>query len=288
MAKRTQLKPPTGTSNALAVTPTDDEAVLLALNEAGIDASNDGMAECGASDFRTPSLLFNLKGRQDIHEQPVTQADWFDSVDKTARKRVRLALLEIHKSNSYSLFEQREQRNRRVCSSFDQRTGVMEDGTERPCKGCPDMQWRTQPDGKRRSNCSEVWNVFVYDLDTQKVAVVRFKRTSMDAIRSYVQQHHLGKRPLPQGGRGNIPLFAYEVTAHLEMDRSGNFAVPVLERGAVFPPDALRSLAETSQAVRDTLFERYSASEDTAEDTSFDTEAMGEPPTPGKFIQDAS
>lgn len=266
------------TGSALAMVAGDD-AALAALSEAGIADDGDGMEEFSPADFRTPLKQFNLKGKQTADGQKITQDVWFDSIEESIASELNLALLEVHKSNLYEVYDNKEQRNRMVCSSFDRVTGTMtETGEQRPCKGCPDAVWKTQADGKRRPNCSELWTAACYSLDDHKVCAIRFKRTSLDPLRNYLQAHHLGKRPLPNGKRGNIPLFTYRVRATLTMHKSGNYALPVLERGAVFAAADLKQLAETSAAVRDTLEQRLRAADESAAgegvDTSFDTEAM--------------
>lgn len=266
-------------ASALAIAP-NDELALTALAEAGItDDADDGMAEFNPNDFRTPLKQFNLKGKQTPSGEKITQDVWFDSVEETIRPELHLALLEVHKSNLYEVYDAKEQRNRVVCSSFDQQHGVMADsGEQRRCQGCPDAVWKTQADGKRRASCSEVWTVAAFSLDEAKVCAIRFKRTSLDSLRNYLQAYHLGKRPLANGKRGNIPLFAYRVKATLVMHKSGNYALPVLERGPVFAAADLKQLAETSAAVRETLEQRLRAADESeqggAPDTSFDTDAM--------------
>lgn len=289
MAKQSAAAPQVATqpgpSTELTLRPSSDDAlVLAALAEAGIgDDDNDGLSEFSANDFRTPALLYNLKGRKTADGQPVTQDMFYDSIERTATRAIDFVLLDIHMSNAYQRFDNKEQRNLTICSSFDRVTGVMANARERPCKGCPDAVWKTDPtDGKRRANCSEVWSAFCFDLTTHKVFLLRFKKTSLDSIRNYTQQYHYGKRERSNGkGRGSIPLFVYRVHAHLEMDKSGNYAVPVLTRGAMFSSADMKVLKETAAGVRETLSQRLhdaDASIDSVEgaasgDASFDTEA---------------
>lgn len=290
-AKQDPEATPASTPNASAPSSTeltlrpssDDALVLAALAEAGIgDDDNDGLSEFSANDFRTPALLYNLKGRTTADGAKVTQDLFYDSIERTAAREIDFVLLDIHMSNAYQRFDNKEQRNLTICSSFDRKTGVMADGRERPCKGCPDAVWKTDPtDGKRRANCSEVWSAFCFDLTTHKVFLLRFKKTSLDSIRNYTQQYHYGKREKSSGGRASIPLFVYRVHAHLEMDKTGNFAVPVLTRGAMFSSADMRVLKETAAGVRETLSQRLHSAEasiDSVEatgggDASFDTEA---------------
>lgn len=296
MAKTKEANGSNGSaSTALAVT--EDEAALAALNEAGIESGDDGLGEFSPKDFRTPAMLFNLKDRSAADGTKVTQDLFFDSIEKTVLKQVNFALLEIHKSNAYQRFDKKEKRNVTVCSSFDQITGVMHDGTERPCKGCPDARWMVdKEDGKRKANCGEVWSCFCFDLDRRKVFMLRFKRTSLDSIRNYVQAHHYGKRPLAGGKRGNIPLYTWAISAYLEMDKSGNYAVPVLTKGKLFSSADLIALRDTSIGVRETLEARMreaEASADDAEggggappDTSFDTTEYDAQRGSNAFVQE--
>jgi len=276
-AQKAETPTPTSTGSALAVVAGDD-AALTALAEAGIvDDSGDGMDEFNPNDFRTPLKQFNIKGKQTPDGLKITQDLWHDSIEKTVQTELNFALLEIHKSHLYEVYDKKEERNRIVCSSFDRTTGTLADtGKTRPCKGCPDARWTTV-DGKRSRNCSEVWQTACLSTDEGKVFAIRFKRTSLDPIRNYLQAYHYGKRPMAGGKRGNIPLFTYRVTARLEMHKSGNYALPVLTRGPVFPSADLRVLSETAAAVRETLEQRLRSADETAGDeggdTSFDTDA---------------
>lgn len=263
-------------TTALAVVSGDDDA-LAALEAAGIAEENSaGLDEFGANDFRTPLMQFNIKGKTTPDGQKITQDVWHDSIEKKIHHKLDFALLEIHKSNLYEVYDKKEERNRIVCSSFDRITGTLADsGKARPCKGCPDARWTTV-DGKRSRNCSEVWQAACLSTDEGKVFAIRFKRTSLDPIRNYLQAYHYNKRPLPGGKRGHIPLFTYRVSAQLEMHKSGNYALPVLTRGPVFPSGDLRILAETAAAVRETLEQRLRAADESAGDegnTDFDTTA---------------
>lgn len=288
MAKKTDKDVPK--DDALAVAPADslavstDAAALDALCAAGLDAEvDDGMGEFRPDDFRTPVKLYNLQ-RKLPDGTMVTKDNFFDSVHKTVSGVVHLALVHLHKSNDYSVFDQKEGRNVVVCRAQDQLKGTMADGTVRPCQGCPDKEWKTQADGKRRPNCSEVWNMAAVDLDYRDVCIIRFKRTSLEPIRSYLQTYFLNKRPLPGGRRGNIPIFAYPTEISLVMDRGGQYAMPIIKRGdAPFAPELLKQLAETAEGVRATLLQRLEDAERNSaemaaaeqDDTSFDTEAMG-------------
>jgi hypothetical protein len=108
------------------------------------------------------------------------------------------------------------------------------------------------------------------------VVLIKFKKTSLDAIRTHVQAHHIGRRPLAGGKRGNIPLCAYKVKVGIKMSANGNYAVPFIERAEMLDADDMRVMAETAAGVRETMEARMHASDDGEPgpsgegDTSFD------------------
>ena len=239
-------------ASALALAPAVDDDALAALREAGIDVEQDeSCAELVPSDFKTVRKRFNLKDKVDGRQR--RQDRFYDSVTGEEQEVLEFAILGLHKSNLYGVFDAGEGRTNRVCSSFDQVTGVWaEDGRLRNCENCPDKRAVKQPDGKVRSNCTEVDDLMCVELTTSRVFVLTGKRTSRPPIMNYLHQHHFGKG----GGRSNIPLYAYRVRAWLEMDPKGNFAQLMLERGDVFAPADLKVLAESAKGVRETLAER--------------------------------
>lgn len=275
-----------GGSGIMRAPSEHEAATLAALAAAGFDESSpDGLSEIKASDLRMPLKLYNMKKGEAVNGR-VSQDVFFDTIDRTVTSELNLVLLELHKVNAYKTFNNKEQRTDTICTSYDQISGVMvEGGTIRPCKGCPDAQWKTNAEGRKIQPCTEVWNVAAFDLDTQKVVLIKFKRTSLDPIRNHLQAHHINRRPLPGGKRGNIPLFAFRVRMTIAMHKSGNYAVPAIElvrkpdgSPAMLSVDELRMMIESAAAVRETFQERLKASEqddaDSGADTSFDTAAM--------------
>lgn len=273
-------------SSALVRPPSDEEAAALAaLNEAGFgEDAADGLHEINASDLRTPLKLYNLKKGEAVNGK-VVQDCFFDTIDQTVTNDLHLVLLALHKSHSFKKWSNKDQRSELMCSSYDRVTGTWaEDGHARPCKGCPDRNWTRTAEGKPQQNCTEVWTVAAFDLEGQKVCLIKFKRTSLDAIRNHLQAHHINRRPLPGGKRGNIPLFAYRVHVTIAMHKSGNYALPAIERGAMLSVADLRVMRESADAVLESMQARIAASEaddqgdggggDGGLDTSFDTEAM--------------
>lgn len=274
---------PTQPNSILTKPPTDSEAAALAvLDEAGI--TSDGLDEVGVADMRTPLKLYNLKRAENALGK-VTQDTFFDTIDRTVSPVLNLVLLDVHKTNLYAAYNKTDQRNVTMCSSFDRVTGHWsEDGHARPCRNCPDAQWRTDPEGKRMVPCSEVWNVGAFDLDAQRVVLIKFKKTSLDAIRVHLQAHHLGRRPMPGGKRGNIPLFAYRVRVTIAMHKSGNYALPSIELGDMLSAPDIKVMHDTCQGLRATFEARMQMADASAAgtgeggDTSFDPSGFGHAP----------
>jgi hypothetical protein len=191
-----------------------------------------------------------------------TQAKFYDSITGEEQDVLEFAILGLHKSNAYGVFDAGEGRTNRMCSSYDQVVGVWaEDGHMRPCNGCPDKRATKQPDGKVRANCAEQIDLFCVELATSRVFMLRAKRTSRPPVMNYLHQHHFGKGGVRNGKRLDLALYAYRVTATLEMEPNGNYAELTLTRGSVFTPADLKVLAESAQAIRETLAERMAEAE---------------------------
>lgn len=289
---------PAAPGSALTRAPsTDESAELATLAAAGFtgDDVDDGLSEVSMSDLRTPYKLFNLQRADGVAR--IAKDQFLDTIDRAVTNELHLVLLDMHKTNLYEVYNQKDERNTTRCKSSDRITGTWQAdggghalGTVRPCKGCPDAEWRTETDGqgnkKRTVPCSEVWNVGSFDLDTQRVCLIKFKKTSLDAIRGYVQAHHVGRMPKPGGKRGNIPLCVYKVRASLEMSKNGNYATPKLERGDMLSASDIRVMHETAEGLRETFAARMAAADESAAgdggagggddgDASFDVSTMG-------------
>ncbi len=281
-------------TSALALAPTVDKDALAAFEEAGIDLSeDDSCSELSPSDFRTAVKMFNLKGKTPDGSVR-TQAKFYDSITGEEQDTIEFAILGLHKSNSYGVYDNGEGRTTRMCTSYDQIVGVWhEDGHTRKCEGCPDKRATKQPEGKVRANCTEHVDLFCVELSTSRVFMLRAKRTSRPPVMNYLHQHHFGKGGVRNGKRLDLALYAYRVTATLEMEPKGNYAELTLTRGAIFSPSDLKVLAESARGIRETLAERLAEAEaQTAateasgggggEDASFNYGAnAGDPP---KFV----
>ena len=278
-------------TSALVRVPSSDEAsTLAALADAGIElGGDDGLSEVALGDLRTPKQIFNLSRADGV--QRITKDQFLNTVTRAVSDRLELVLLDMHKTHLYEVYD--GNRNVKYCTSFDRVTGIWQAetglplGTERPCKGCPDQVWRTVQDaqsGKKRrmQPCCEVWNVAAFDMQAQEVVMLAFKKTSLGAIKTYVQTHHVNRLVVPGRRPSNIPLCVYRVDVSLEMDKSGNHAVPKFGQPSRLSTSDMRMMHETALGVRETFAQRLQAADESARhdvaaddgDTSFDTGAM--------------
>lgn len=194
------------------------------------DFGDDGLSEIDGSDIKLPAKVFNMKG-MDPKGEPIPINVFFDTVTEQTSKTLKLQLIKLHKTNEWSEFDKVEQKNKKRCRSFDRVTGTMEDGTERPCDGCPDAKWTTI-EGKRSRRCGPVYNVFAVEVESKQPCVIRFKRTSLPVIQSYLNKYHIGRR-VRGNSRSNWPLFSFMCEASLKIEKGSGtttWAVPVLEK----------------------------------------------------------
>lgn len=267
-------------SEALAKVDANDELAVM-LDEQ--ELATDGLEEIDGSDIKIASKVFNMKG-VDAAGDPIPPNVFYDTIDETTTKELRLVILSLHKTREWSAYDEAQEKNVRHCWSPDRKEGRLQSGERRSCSGCPDAQWRSV-DGKRNRNCGDVFNLVSIDLETQTPCVLRCKRTSLKPIELYLNKYFIGRRPLKAGGRGNYPLFAFESHVALEMV-GGKYSVPIFRRGPVRSAEQIRASAEESTFYREVVMpelERLSA-QDVGEgsavglDTSFN---------PSDFVDEA-
>jgi len=227
-----------------------DEAQLAGLIDE-LDVSDDGLTEVSAEDIKLPVKVWNFKG-VDATGDPIPPNVFYDTVTERWARSIDLMLINLHKTNEWRQYDEAEGRSRVLCRSFDQLKGTMEDGTVRPCQGCPDAQWTTTPEGKRTRHCGPVYNVFAAELESRQPCVLRFKRTSLPAIQSYLNKHHIGRR-VQNGKRSNWPLFVFSVRASLRMSDDKKYALPVLEKTGILSKEDIAQGAETVEYVKTVL-----------------------------------
>jgi len=275
---------------ALALPTTDELADL-----GDFDFETDGLGPAATEDMRIAVRTFNLS-RLDNNGEPIPKNAFFDTVTEESTKKVRCVLLGLKKTHQWAVYDETDKRNRTICRSADRKVGLAQvseygltEGAERPCDKCPNAKWETGDDGKRKRDCSTVYNLIAIDLDTGLPFVIRFKKTSERAIKTHLQKHHIGRRVV--GGKvSNYPLFVFEASITLKMDEGGNYAIPIIERGDVLPKAQIQQMAEYARPAMEMLeadLERFEdmateheGSDGSSPDASFDpndfTDGAGE------------
>lgn len=271
------------TSTALATSTPSALAAADILD--GMDFGVTGLEEADSSDFRLASILINFGGL--VKGEQVPKTAWFNTLTEKWSKDVEVVLLVLHKSRAWTEFVQGEGTKRR-CSSWDRITGTMEDGTVRPCQGCPDAQWRMEG-GKRTRRCGEVHNVVAMERLSSELVMLRVKKTAMDPWVTFLNKFFLGKRVM-NGARTNVPLFAYttKLSAKMEQNGANAYAVPVFDavldesgKPVVMSREEMQFLAETARGVRELYLDRVrevaerEEGHEAAGDTSFEFGANG-------------
>lgn len=274
--------------------PSNDQ--LAALGEVfDFDLEVTGLEGADADDIKMPALVFNIKGKNEKTGR-MRQLDEFMLTDtEETFTQVQCVLVAYTKSNRFTVYNDAEGRNDVICQSYDRVTGTLrkphpqlktlQENTERPCATCPDQKWHKDEKGKNKKNCAEVSNVFALlvhgELDAQgrvpvaslgREFMVRFSKTSLAPFEAHLNKHHFKKHPTIRGR--DVPLFAYVVTLTLAVDSGGNYAVPVLTKGAMVSRETAMTLAEIAKGFFEVREEYMRASEKQEEKhaDSIDTE----------------
>ncbi len=286
MAKAAAAKTETTTEQTALATSTSSAIGRPDILE-GLDLGVTGLEETDASDFRLASITLNFNGM--IAGDVPPKSVWVNTVTEETAKEKVVTLLVLHKSRAWTEFVQGEGTKRR-CTSWDSKTGTMEDGTTRACEGCADAKWRME-NGKRTRRCGEIHNIVGIEKGTGELVMIRAKKTGLDPWIAFLNKFFLGKRVV-NGARSNVPLFAFETKLASEMvsGKNGTYAVPTFDvvrddkgEPKVLGADELRFLAETARGVRDLYLDRVREVAESADgheagaadDTSFDYGANG-------------
>jgi len=248
---------PTGTTIA-TYDATHDE--LAGLGD--VDLGDDGLGQVDREDIRIAAYTLNMKGKgADGRPYPIDA--YYNTVDETTKLKVNGAFLHLHKTNMWSRYNELECRSDIKCRSYDRVTGTMDNGTVRPCQGCPDAEWHRDAEGKRTRNCSPVYNLFAFDRDAQIPFVTRYKRTALPVIKAHLQKHHIGRR-IVRGQRLNYPLHVFAVELSAKLSDNGNYAIPVITRGPVLERAEVEFLRDNARTLREQVIPILSHVESTA------------------------
>jgi hypothetical protein len=214
-----------------------------------------GTEELGASDVRIPAIVFNTNYVPPGSKDPIPKTRFLNTLTEEVKEKLRLQVVIDHKSRAWSEFDEGDGKRITHCRSWDAITGRMEDGTQRPCAGCPDYNWQ-RVDGKNTRKCGDVHNLVAIDRDSGEAVMLALRRTAIRPFTEYFQKHFHRKRPHPKrpGARVDMPLFAYETMVELNLERGGgmSWAEPVFERGGEpLSADEIRAGAQACRDFRD-------------------------------------
>jgi hypothetical protein len=293
------------------VAPSNDQ--LAAFNDVfgGMTFEATGLEEADTDDIKTPSVVFNLKGT-DTRGVDRTLRDFMFTDTEEYTRELNLIMVAYAKSNKFAVFNESENKNQTICSSYDRVTGTLRaqhpklqiaQGSTRPCERCPDMQWFKDDKGKNRRNCAEVSNVFALVVSDERDQhglippsalgrefMIRFGKTALPPFEAHLNKHHFKKHPQVRGK--DVPLFAYAVKLTMEPQKGGVYAVPVFNKGDMVSRDTAVILAEIAKGFRETRELRMAAADKQEEKHSdaidTDGESSGGQRSRNEFADDGS
>lgn len=261
-------------SAALAGADTELDA-LAALG----DDLGDGLEDAGKDDWRLPVRLLNMKGT-DGDGNPHVPNQWFDTIAERQQPSMRAVCLAMSKTREFREFDNKEDKTKTYCRSFDNVVGdVSDDGKALglpdtlKCDGCPNYQWSTDPETKKRSRkCGDVYNTAWIDQDTGEPFVIRFRRTGIKPWKTHMQKHHLGRLIRKGQPPRNVPLFAHVVELSAEMADGGKYALPVLKVVEPLPIEEVRLFGQQSVNTKEAMGAIVEHAETIDRDSAADTQ----------------
>lgn len=274
---------PGGTSTLARTAPSGmvvhDELAGL---ELGADVlGDDGLSETDREDRKMTIYMINFGG-MGKDGRAVPKDSYFNTVLESFKYEVDAVFLSLHKTRAWTKYNEQTKKTDTFCRSFDGKAGVMDNGTIRPCEGCPDWAWRTEPDEKtgapkRMRNCGPIYNVASVDRETSQPFLIRYKRTSLPAFKNHLQKYHLDRRPLGGGKMGNYPLYVFGVKLRAELVPKAQHCVPIIESQGLLSRDEIVMHAANAKEIFEQVkvmikqADAVEASSGEGGDTSFDT-----------------
>jgi len=240
----------TAPGTALATDRTQEEereaAALAELSDFFDSVEVDGLEEVGGEDLKIALRLWNMGGL-DKDGRAYPKDVFFDTITEELSNELDCVMLLTRKSKRWDEYDNDTKKTIVHCASADRLAGKLADGSQRPCLGCPDDAWFQDDKGKAFRKCGEVHTVVAVDRISQRPFLIRFKKTGLKPFRNYLMAHHWNGRA-SGGRRGNIPLYVYGCKISLVMHEGGLYALPVLSRGAMLEPDAIKVMHDNAKA----------------------------------------
>lgn len=228
---------------------------------------------------RTPWVSWNVKGEDADGNR--TQKDWlYHSQDNIPLEAIRAVILEVVRVGAvWSHYDERAQETIRWCRSNDRVTGDRSDSApEQPgqsvgCDDCGKQRWF----GKNKPECTRFEDVAMFDLDAERVFMVRFKVTGLKHWHEFLRRHIQGRYK----GR-DLPFIAGQVSFSAIMDLGGgDYAVPKITPICLNDHDSIRRFGELRKQV---LAELKLQSDDEPEEKPV---AAAQPDDSGRPFDDA-
>lgn len=255
-----------------------------------------GTEEMDQSDVRLPSWILNSKKEDKESGRQASDDTFWNTVTEKTKDRLRLVVLTNHKSRIW-----RDDKSGELevhCRSWDNETGEMANGSTRSCKGCLDYEWRTNAEGKRGRNCTDVNNLISLDRETREVCVLKIKTTAIKGFRQFYQEHFYKKRAMrvtdPKTGKvstriTDIPFFAAETLVDAEKKQGGGFTwyVPRLTFGGALDKSEILAAAELVKTMLDDYLDRAAKTHDDSDEPASAAGGAGGAPSSGDdFAED--
>jgi hypothetical protein len=300
MAKTAPAPAVTEQTSLATTAPANDQLAAFNAVFGDTEPEADGLEEADSDDIKTPSVVFNLKGT-DGRGYDRTLRDFMFTDTEEYTKELRFIMVAYAKSHRFAVFNEGDNKNQVICTSYDRVRGVMRakhpklevlQGTDRPCEKCPDMQWFKDDKGKNKRNCSEVSNVFSLLVSEERDKhglipvsalgrefMIRFGKTSLQPFEGHLNKHHFKKHPTIRGK--NVALYAYEVVLTMEPQKGGVYAIPVFTKGAMISAETKAVLEQISKDFRETRELRMAAAEKQEEKHAGAIDTEGESSTGG-------
>lgn len=256
------------TTTALTTIPSaDDLLAILPTNADGTPAYDGYSDQVPADRIKLPRLIFNKAG-VDKAGNRFGVDDFYNTVTELSARTVDCIFAHVRRTRAWTSYDETDESTTYHCASSDCVTGTLEStGVERPCRKCPDAEWRKDDRGKRTVHCNEIYSVLAQDLTTGEPFMVTFRKTSEAPWISHISKYHANRLRVPGRPVANVPLYAYHLQLGLMLQPNGKYALPTITVTGTSTRVEAQSCLDAAAHMR----EVFSAAAVAADpDTSFD------------------